>query len=122
MQFSVGDRVQLDPAVGGFEGYVTAVVGGPADRLYKVQKPFADIIDSPRQVNEQQISAGPLTPPVFTVGRFITINQRESGLIVADNLDRTYNVDVEWIANEHLTTVRRHVVFDWQLALDNTEG
>ena len=119
--FQIGDRVQLDPAVGGFEGYVTSVVGGPADRLYLVQARDSTPLLGPRQVNEAQISAGPLSPPVFSVGRNITIDGF-GGTIVADNADRTYNVDVTVTDIEHLTYTRRHVVPDWQLALENEEG
>ena len=123
--FALGDRVRVAAHLGGrageWEGFVRQLVGGPDDRLYRVQGRHEDPDRAPRTVAESDIVAGPLAAPVFSVGRSVSIDGF-AGTVTADNGDGTYDVEVTWWPNEHMTLIRRHVVPGWQLAIWSAEG
>lgn len=119
--YQVGDRVQLAPQNGGFEGFVTELIGGPENRLYRVQGRSNHPERARRTVAEGKIIAGPGPAPVFSVGRQVTIDGF-SGTVTADNGDGTYDVDVRVTWNQHLVTTRRHRANGWELAIWSPEG
>ncbi len=119
--FAVGDRLRLADHLGGFEGFVTQVLGGPDSHLYRVQGRYEDPDRVPRTVAEADVVAGPLAPPVFTVGRAVRIGP-DGGVVTADNGDGTFTVEVTWFPNRHMTLTRTHVVPGWLLAIWSAEG
>ena len=119
--FSIGDRVTLAAARGGYEGIVTAVRGGPGGGpLYVVQSPGAGDLDQGNTlVAETDIAAGPGPVPVFVVGAGVTL-YGVAGTVTVDNGDDTYTVAVDWQPNRHLTLTRQHLAVPaWRLAIEN---
>lgn len=118
MLFSVGDRVRLAAHVGGYEGFVHEIVGGPDDVLYRVQGSFEDHERAPRTVAAADIDAGPLPSPTYAVGQTVSIYD-QSGTVTADNGGGSFDVEVDWQVNEHMTLTRLHRVPAWQIAIWN---
>ena len=119
--FNVGDRVTLAPARGGYEGFVTAILGGPGGApVYLVQSPNSgDPNEGVAMVAEVDIAGGPGAVPIYSVGDAVTLYDA-GGVVTTDHGDATYDVAVDWFPNRHLTLTRAHLAVPaWRLALEN---
>jgi len=119
--FDIGDRVTLAAARGGYEAFVTAVLGGPGGTpVYLVQSPNPGNLDEGvAMVAEADIAGGPGAVPAYTVGQGVTL-YAAAGTVTADNGDNTYDVAIDWFPNRHLTLTRSHrAVPAWRLAIEN---
>lgn len=119
--FDIGDRVTLAPARGGYEAFVTAVLGGPDGApVYLVQSPNSgDLDEGMAMVAEADIAGGPGAVPVYTVGQSVVL-YGAAGAVTADHGDNTYDVAIDWFPNRHLTLTRSHnAVPAWRLAIEN---
>lgn len=119
--FNIGDRVTLAAARGGYEGFITAILGGPGGRpLYRVQSPNSgDPDEGAATVAETDIAGGPGAVPTYAVGDAVTL-YGAAGAVTADNGDNTYDVAIDWFPNRHLTLTRAHrAVPAWRLAIEN---
>lgn len=119
--YSIGDRVTLAAARGGYEGFVTSVFGGPGGTAaYLVQSPnTGDLDEGIAMVAEADIASGPGPVSAYTVGDTVTLYDA-GGTITADNGDNTYDVAVDWFPNRHLTLTRSHLAVPaWRLAIEN---
>ncbi|MDH3738620.1 MAG: hypothetical protein OER92_05450 [Alphaproteobacteria bacterium] len=119
--YSIGDRVTLAPARGGYEGFVTSVLGGPGGApLYLVQSSNSgDPNEGITLAAEVDIASGPGPVPVFTLGDTVTLYDA-GGIVTASHGDDTYDVAVDWVPTQHLTLTRSHLAVPaWRLALEN---
>lgn len=119
--FNIGDRVTLSPARGGYEGFVTSILGGPGGApVYLVQSPNSgDLDEGIALVAEADIASGPGAVPVYALGDAVTLYDA-GGIITAENGNGTYDVAVDWFPNQHLTLTRSHLAVPaWRLALEN---
>lgn len=119
--YNIGDRVTLTPARGGYEGFVTAILGGPSGTpVYRVQSPnHGDPNEGTATVAEADIASGPGTVAIFTIGDAVTL-YGAGGIVSADNGDTTYDVAIDWFPTQHLTLTRAHLAVPaWRIALEN---
>ena len=119
--FTIGDRVTLAPARGGYEGFVTSILGGPGGApVYLVQSPSCgDPNEGITLAAEADIASGPGVVPVYAVGDAVT-QYDAGGTITVEHGDDTYDVAVDWFPNQHLTLKRSHLAVPaWRLALEN---
>ena len=119
--YNIGDRVTLALARGGYEGFVTSILGGPGGRsVYLVQSPNSgDPNEGITLAAEADIASGPGAVPVYALGDAVTLYDA-GGIITAERGDDTYDVAIDWFPNEHLTLTRSHLAVPaWRLALEN---
>ena len=117
--FVESDKVTLAASRGGWDGFVTQIIGGPFNPRYLIESPnLGDRSEGSAICYGVDIAAGPLTPPSFSVGEEITL-YGQAGTITADHGDGTFTVEVIYFPTDHLTRVRRHTVPLWRLALEN---
>lgn len=121
MPFAIGDRITLAPARGGYECFVTDIVGGPGGpfQYFTQSANTGDLDEGVALVAEVDIASGPGAVPTYSVGQQITL-YGTGGVIIADNGDDTYDIEFEWYPNEHLTLDRVHSrVMAWRIAIEN---
>jgi hypothetical protein len=123
MPYVLNDKVTLAASRGGWSGFVCEVLNGPggAKPLYRVHSASLGSIDEGvAVVAEDDISAGPLTAPVFSVNDKITLYGLP-GTITAANADDSFDVEIDWNPNQHMTLTRSHASVPlWRLAIENT--
>ena len=123
MPYSQGNLITLAAARGGWNGYITEVLGGPGPvgRSYRVQSPLAgDRSEGFCVAEDVDIAAGPLTLPTWNVNDKVTLGG-QGATVTVDNGDDTYDLEVEFVLTTHLTITRTFVsVPAWRLALENT--
>lgn len=118
MSYSIGDKVRLTSARGGWEGYVADVVGGPVDVAYVVTSPNqGDLDEGTQTVLPDGIAAGPLTLPVYSVGDRVSLYGMGGEVTSASPPE--YTVEIDWYPNQHMTLTRTHNVHAWQIAVEN---
>ena len=107
--YAVGERVILTLARGGYEAFVTDIVGGPGGSpQYFTQSPnTGDQDEGISLIAEGDIASGGGAVPTYTVGQQVTIYGK-AATIIADNGDATYDTTVVWYPNQHLTLTRTH--------------
>jgi len=117
--YSINDRVLLSDRRGGWDGYIASI--GPllaSVPTYEVRSPARGDRREGNQIVAEVDIVKALAAPVFQVGQQVTLGGH-GGVIVVDNYDGTFAVDVsEWI-NKNIKAIRRHVVPLWLLATEN---
>lgn len=117
--YAVNDKVRLTAARGGWDGYVSAILGGPGGgALYMVHSIKWSDPDEGQTLAAEGDIAQTLTPAVFEVGDTVTLYGR-SGEVVTVHGDSTYSVRIDWTVNNHLTLSRIHRVPLWRIAQEN---
>ena len=113
---TVSDKIAVSSALGGWGGYITRVVN--PDVYHVISASPHDIDEGEQLVQEVDIDSS-LQAASFANGDNISLYDK-SGTIVADNGDKTYDVEVDVVLNQHLTVTRQHKnVPLWRIAIEN---
>ena len=117
--YSINDKVTLSAARGGWDGFVTEIINGPGTTyLYRVCSADSGNLDEGNQLVSELDIAGLLDPPDFSLSQNISLYGR-AGIITAVNGD-TFDIEVEWNPNEHMTLTRTHASVPlWRVAIEN---
>lgn len=118
---SIGDKISLKDARGGWDGFIADRHGAPGGRsAFLIRSPARFSKETGTTLaDEVDIQSGTLSQPTFSVGDKVTLGSR-GGEVTADLGNDTYEVEIDTVINKHLTATRKHKVARWRLALENS--
>lgn len=115
--YAVNDKVLLSAALGGWEGYVSRVSGGPSGSPVYFVHPVRNGKDyRALDVPESQIDGG-LDAPAFEVGATVSLSGKRG--VIASIESGSVAVDIRHDVNRNYRPTVRHVVPIWRLGIDN---